>query len=166
MRIILVICAALLCAAPGAQAQQKVDGYYSDPAFVPLGEEDVHPLQELMKLAEDGNERAMFILADLYEKGKGGMVRDVARAKALFEESAEAGFDHSLIRLAAIARKDGNVLEAYKWYTLALEAFPRREHETTYDYLRERRNEMAEAGKMDPEQIMTSKRMMREWKRK
>lgn len=94
--------------------------YVDDPIYVPLGGADNHPMLELFNLAEDDDPRAQFILADLYSKGKGGIGKNVALAKILFEHSAKLGNHDSLVRLAALAKHDGNKIEAYKWYDLAV----------------------------------------------
>ena len=94
--------------------------YVEDPEYVPLGGPGNHPMQELFDLAEDNDPRAQYILADLYSKGKGGIGKNVPLGKMLFEHSAKLGNHEALIRLAALAKREGDMVEAYKWYDLAV----------------------------------------------
>lgn len=111
--------------------------YVEDPVYVPLGGPNNHPMQELFDLAEDQDPRAQYILADLYSKGKGGIGKNVELAKMLFEHSAKLGNHDSLIRLAALAKRDNNKIEAYKWYELATARLTNGE---TLRWAREHRN--------------------------
>ena len=108
---------ALVIAAP-AHAQEKIT-FFEDPVFKPLNKDDEHPMADLILLADQGDTRAQFILGDLYAKGKGGLVKNPQKARHWFNQSAISGYGASLIRLAALAKRDGNIIEAYSWYDLA-----------------------------------------------
>ena len=107
---------AVVCSAP-ARADDKVV-FYEDPVFKPLNDGDEHPMSDLIKLAEGGDIRAQFIMGDLYGKGKGGLVKSTQKAKHWFNQSAINGYGASFIRLGALAKREGNLIEAYSWYDL------------------------------------------------
>ena len=92
--------------------------FYEDPVFKPLNGGDEHPMADLTRLAEGGDIRAQFILGDLYAKGKGGLVKNTTKGKHWFSQSAINGYGASFIRLAALAKAEGNTAEAYSWYDL------------------------------------------------
>ena len=120
MRIHLIITAAMLAAvllAAPARADEKIV-FYEDPVFKPLNDGDEHPMSDLLKLSEQGDVRAQFIVADLYAKGKGGLVKNTQKAKHWFSQSAINGYGASFIRLGALAKREGNMVEAYSWYDL------------------------------------------------
>ena len=99
-----------------AQAEKVV--FYEDPVFKPLNDGDEHPMADLIKLSDNGDTRAQFILGDLYAKGKGGLVKNLDKAKHWFNQSAMNGYGASFIRLGALAKNQGNMVEAYSWYDL------------------------------------------------
>ncbi len=120
MRIHLIITAAMLAAvllAAPVKADEKIV-FYEDPVFKPLNDGDEHPMSDLLKLSEQGDVRAQFIVADLYAKGKGGLVKNTQKAKHWFSQSAINGYGASFIRLGALAKREGNMVEAYSWYDL------------------------------------------------
>jgi hypothetical protein len=118
--LILAAFAFYMSSAAPASAGSSID-YISDPLFEPIDGGDSHPLQGLFELAEASDARAQFILGDLYSKGKGGIPKNVALSKILFEHSAKLGHYEAFIRLAALAKEDKNYVSAWKWYTLANE---------------------------------------------
>lgn len=111
-----LLLAAFVFAAP-ARADDKVV-FYEDPVFKPLNDGDEHPMSDLIKLSENGDVRAQFILGDLYAKGKGGLVKSTEKARHWFNQSAINGYGASFIRLAALAKHEGKMAEAYSWYDL------------------------------------------------
>ncbi len=102
-----------------AYAQESNITYMTDPVFESFMDEGGHPLQGLFDLGNEGDARALFILGDLYSKGKGGVAKDIPTAKKMFEYSAKRGAPEGLIRLAAIAKDEGDKVAAYKWYHVA-----------------------------------------------
>lgn len=120
MRHFLIIAALLLAAAPITPAHADNDKvvFYEDPVFKPLNEGDEHPMSDLIKLSEGGDIRAQFILGDLYAKGKGGLVKNTQKAKHWFNQSAMNGYGASFIRLGALAKREGDLAQAYSWYDL------------------------------------------------
>jgi hypothetical protein len=92
--------------------------FYEDPIFKPLHADDEHPMADLIAMAEKGDMRAQFILGDLYAKGKGGLIKNRKTAQHWFNESAIAGYGASFLRLAALAKHEGQMIEAYSWYDL------------------------------------------------
>ncbi len=94
--------------------------YKQDPVYTPLYEDAPHPLENMLNMASNGDERAMYIIADLYSKGKGGFKLDLEKAKYWFEELAKEKNLHAFIRLAAIAKRQEKPIKAYSWYRAAL----------------------------------------------
>jgi TPR repeat protein len=94
--------------------------YYSDPIYQKLAPEDEHPMDDLVKLAEQGDVRAQYILGDMYGKGKGGLGRNLVKSRYWFESAALRGYDPAFTRLAALAKRQKDPVEAYKWYTLGI----------------------------------------------
>jgi TPR repeat protein len=94
--------------------------YYSDPVYQKLAPEDEHPMDDLIKLAEQGDVRAQYILGDMFGKGKGGLGRNLVKSRYWFETAALRGYDPAFVRLAALAKRQKDWVEAYKWYTLGV----------------------------------------------
>ncbi len=117
IRILLL--AAIICTFISSVSAAGIK-YYPDPVYKKLAAADHHPMDELANLAEDGDVRAQFIMADLYSKGKGGLPLDIIAAKKWFEKAAIHGYYHSFIRLAALSKKEKKYLKAWEWYTLAI----------------------------------------------
>lgn len=116
------LCAAYVAAlSVPANAQVK---YFEDPVFESFNPDAPSPMAEMIALAEGGDARAMYILGDLYAKGKGGMVKSHKKAAAWFERSAAAGYPQGFIRLAALAKQRNMPITAWKWYALAGDIFP------------------------------------------
>ena len=112
-----VLTAVVMAAPVRADDKDKIV-FYEDPVFKPLNDGDEHPMSDLIKLSETGDIRAQFILGDLYAKGKGGLVKSTEKAKHWFSQSAMNGYGASFIRLGALAKREGNMAEAYSWYDL------------------------------------------------
>jgi TPR repeat protein len=134
--------------------------YYPDPVYQKLNSGDSHPMDEMLDLAKAGDVRAQFILGDLYSKGKGGLPRDVKESRRWFEASALHGYNHSFIRLAALAKHTSNPIEAYQWYTLAIE----RTNGDEKAYAREARKGLVTDKKLTPEDINKAEKLMDTWK--
>jgi TPR repeat protein len=134
--------------------------YYPDPVYQKLNSGDSHPMDDMLVLAKEGDVRAQFILGDLYSKGKGGLPRDVKEARRWFEASALHGYNHSFIRLAALAKHTSNPIEAYQWYTLAME----RTNGDEKSYAREARQTLVADKKLTSEDIDKAEKLMDTWK--
>jgi hypothetical protein len=113
-----LVAAALLLGGPAHAERRGTLTYFEDPVYRALNDGDSHPMSDLIAMAEKGDTRAQFILGDLYAKGKGGLVRNEKKAAELFEKSAMAGYGPSYIRLAALAKHQGNYPLAWSWYDL------------------------------------------------
>ncbi len=120
--VILATAVLSLALMPVAQAASSADTdlvkFYEDPIFKPLNGGDEHPMADLTRLAEGGDIRAQFILGDLYAKGKGGLVKNTDKGQHWFNQSAINGYGASFIRLAALAKANGDMTQAYSWYDL------------------------------------------------
>jgi len=154
----IMACAGLLASAPAvARADLK---YYPDPVYKKLNDEDTIPMAEILEMAGAGDVRAQFIIGDLYAKGKGGLAQDLAEARRWFEKSAIHGYNHSLIRLAALAKRENKPVEAWQWYTLAIRNF---------DYGPERkfasgaRQAVAETAQLSAADIRQAKKFLSAW---
>lgn len=113
----LLLATTLLSHTPARADEDKVI-FYQDPVFKPLNADDPHPMTDLTNLAEGGDVRAQFIIGDLYAKGKGGLVKNEETAAHWFSMSAINGYGASFIRLAALAKHKGDMVQAYSWYDL------------------------------------------------
>lgn len=105
-----------------ALAQSKII-YYQDPVFERVSEGDSHPMEEIINLSEKGDVRAQYILGDMYAKGKGGLLRNEKKGQQWFEASAKGGYYPSFIRLAALAKRHKDNVEAYQWYSLCTDHY-------------------------------------------
>jgi TPR repeat protein len=114
---LLLLC--LLFAAPAAPAAGIP--YLQDPVYGKIHPLDEHPMQDLVLLAQRGDVRAQFIVADLYAKGKGGLGKSAAKARFWFESAARKGLNAAFIRLAALSKHERKYVEAYQWYSLAVD---------------------------------------------
>jgi hypothetical protein len=102
---------------PGAATAEGIK-YYEDPPFVKIAKDEPSPMEDLTALAEQGDVRAQYILGDMYGKGKGGLAKNHVLAQYWFETAARHGYTAAFIRLAALAKRESDEAEAYKWYTL------------------------------------------------
>lgn len=137
--------------------------YYPDPIYRKLNAEDVVPMQDIIDMATQGDVRAQFIMGDLYSKGKGGLAKNIAESRRWFETSAIHGYYNSFIRLAAMAKNDGNPEEAWQWYTLAINGFDSGPERA---YSIQARDALVEEEKMTREDIRNARKAMREWEDK
>jgi len=135
--------------------------YFPDPAYKRLNKDDPPPMSEMVELANQGDTRAMFILGDMSEKGKGGLPQDRKQARTWFEESAMHGYSQSFVRLAAMARHDKNPKEAWQWYTLAINSF---DDGGAQDYAISARKELVTAAGLTSEDISQARKAIDDWK--
>lgn len=152
-----IICIGLLTPA-AARADLK---YFPDPAYKRLNADDPPPMAEMVDLANQGDTRAMFILGDMSEKGKGGLEQDRKQARRWFEESAKHGYNQSFIRLAAMAKHDNNPQEAWQWYTLAIDSF---DSGDTQDYAIRARKALVESANLSSDDIDKARKAIDDWK--
>lgn len=143
-------------------AEEPPIRYFSDPPYQAIGDQAEHPMSDLQKLADQGDARAQFILGDLYAKGKGGYKKDAEQAAQWFERSARQGNMHSLVRLAALAKNTGHPVEAYMWYTLALQEFG---YGDMQDYLVRARADLVNNKKLDSKHKSMARDMLKKWKK-
>jgi TPR repeat protein len=158
MKSALLILALFCLLAPPSFAEMK---YYPDPVYQKLGDDDSSPMDEMFNLAQQGDVRAQFIMGDLYSKGKGGVAKDIKEARRWFEESAVYGYAHSFIRLAALARRENRPVEAWQWYTLAIDAF---DYGDGQKYAITARRDLAESARLTPEEMARARKAVRAWK--
>ena len=154
---IICICLATAASVP-AQADLK---YFPDPAYKRLNSDDPQPMEEMVELAGQGDTRAMFILGDMYEKGKGGLAKDLNQSRHWFEESAIHGYNQSFIRLAAMAKHDNNPVEAWQWYTLAIDNF---DYGDTQQYAIRARKDLTDEAKLSSDDTDKARKAMGAWK--
>ncbi len=134
--------------------------YYKDPVYKKLASEDHHPMDELANLAEAGDVRAQFIMADLYSKGKGGLPLDMIAAKKWFEKAAIHGYHHSFIRLAVLAKKEKKYLKAWEWYTLAIRSL---NHNEKRKFVIDARVELVKKHKLSKIDIEKARKNVIKW---
>lgn len=148
----------LICAPVAAQAGLK---YMPDPVYKPLDPAEDSPMQDMIVLAEEGDVRAQYILGDLYSKGKGGLPKDYKQSAKWFELAAKNGYYEALVRLAALARRQKKVIEAYRWYSLAAEHLghgPWRRHAAAA------KEELKKSASLTPEHLATARKDANIWK--
>lgn len=134
--------------------------YYTDPVYEKLAPEDSHPMDDMIAEATAGDARAQFILGDLYSKGKGGLPKDDRKAYGWFNTSAKSGYAVSFIRLASLAKRQKKPVDAYKWYTLAMDNL---DDHAWHKYAADARNELAESAKLTDEQMADAKKQAKTW---
>jgi len=117
MRVLFFAAAMIFALAPFARAEEMT--YFSEPVYQQLNPDDPPPMQDMADLANDGDVRAQYILGNLYAKGQGGLPKDEKLARHWFGQSAALGYFPSFIRLAALAKRRDDKIEALMWYTLA-----------------------------------------------
>lgn len=137
--------------------------YYPDPVYEKMAPEDSHPMEDMIALAERGDLRAKFILADLYYKGKGGLKKDVKKARNYFEDAAIHGYAYSLLRLAAMEKKEDKPLEAWKWYTVAIRYYGDGDMRS---YVLKRRGEISKKYNISDSDFKKMTRAAKEWEDK
>ncbi|MDI1228653.1 MAG: hypothetical protein PSY14_13310 [bacterium] len=134
--------------------------YYEDPVYKQLAPEDPHPMEDLVNLADQGDTRAQFIIADLYGKGKGGLAKNQVKSRYWFEMAARKGYTMAFIRLAAMAKRNKDYVAAYKWYSLSMDDGTSRERKWS-DRSRER---LVKEAKMSKDDIRAAREDMNTWK--
>lgn len=152
----LVGMALLLAAAPAPAGIT----YYPDPVYKRLNDDDPLPMEEMLELAGQGDPRAQFMLGDMYQKGKGGLAKDLKESHRWFEESGMHGYGQSFIRLAAQAKRAKKPLEAWKWYTLAIDHL----NGDIQDYAIKARKELVENEPLTREEIAEARTALDDWK--
>lgn len=143
-----------------AQAAEQIK-YLSDPVYEKMAPEDPHPMEDLVLMGEEGDARAQFILGDLYGKGKGGLPRNIKKSREWFEKSARGGYAQSFIRLAALEKRVKKPEDAYKWYTLAIDALPSGERK----WAQTARDALAKEHSLTAAQIKSAKAAANAWKK-
>ena len=159
MNRIVCILFCLMLAAPFCAKASGIR-YYEDPVYVKLNADDEHPMQDLVMLAQRGDARAQFILADLYAKGKGGLAKSLVKGRFWFESSARHGVSAAFIRLAALSRRAGDEVSAFKWYTLSVDLAGGKEAK----WSRDARARLVRDAHMTPADINSGKDAARIWK--
>lgn len=154
---------AFVCGFLGGAAPLQAMTYFQDPVFVKPNDETPHPLGEIMDLAANYDVRAAFILGDLYEKGKGGLPKNAALSREWFEKSAMSGYAMSFVRLAAKAKKEKNLLDAYQWYSLGLDYFKPGAHRS---YIVRARNELIKEAGLGRDDLRQADKAMTLWRKK
>lgn len=143
-----------------AQAAEQIK-YLSDPVYEKMAPEDPHPMEDLVLMGEEGDARAQFILGDLYGKGKGGLPRNIKKSREWFEKSARGGYAQSFIRLAALEKRVKKPEDAYKWYTLAIDALPSGERK----WAQTARDALVKEHSLTAAQIKSAKAAASAWKK-
>lgn len=146
------------CLAQAAPAGAAMT-YPPDPVFTPLNPEAPEPMDSISALAREGDVRAQFILGDLYAKGKGGLKKSAKKSQQWFEASGRNGYAPAFVRLAAMAKKKERYIEAYKWYTLAVETG----RGDWRRYARTARDEMTKTQEMSTQDINLARNNVRLW---
>lgn len=136
--------------------------YYEDPVYKQLAPEDPHPMEDLVNLADQGDTRAQFIIADLYGKGKGGLAKNQVKSRYWFETAARKGYTMAFIRLAAMAKRNKDYAGAYKWYSLSMDDGTSRERKWS-DKAREK---LVKDAKLSKDDIRSAREDMNDWKSK
>lgn len=160
MTRVLALILMLTCFAGNAQAAGV--RYYEDPVYKQLAPEDPHPMEDLVNLADQGDTRAQFIIADLYGKGKGGLGKNQVKSRYWFETAARKGYTMAFIRLAAMAKRNKDYVAAYKWYSLSMDDGTSRERKWS-DKAREK---LVKDAKMSKDDIRSAREDMNAWKSK
>ena len=101
-RLLFAVGAALtLCFAPNLRAENTDEKFIAENPVRKISQE----VMQLEKKATDGNAKAQFKLAEMYELGKGGLAKNEAYAVSWYEEAAHNGHRDARKRL----RKLGSV---------------------------------------------------------
>lgn len=157
-RTLKIICIALLWSISlPALADIK---YYSDPVHKSYSKDDPPAMSDMIDLANQGDVRAMFILGDMYEKGKGGLPKDQKQARQWFEDSAMHGYNQAFIRLAAMAKRANNPIEAWQWYSLAIKNF---DSGNTQQYVIRARKALTESANLSSADTDQGRKAMSDW---
>lgn len=158
-RVLALILMTVFCAAPAQGAGVR---YYEDPVYKQLAPEDPHPMEDLVNLADQGDTRAQFIIADLYGKGKGGLGKNQVKSRYWFETAARKGYTMAFIRLAAMAKRNKDYVAAYKWYSLSMDDGTSRERK----WSEKARDRLVKDAKMSKNDIRAAREDLKNWKSK
>jgi len=150
---------AALIALAATPVKAKLE-YYPDPVYKKLHPEDESPMADVIALAEKGDVRAQFIMGDLYSKGKGGLPKDTKEARRWFEAAAVHGYAYSFLRLAALSRREGNLAEAWQWYTLAINSLDRGDAQK---FAAKARADLVEEAPLSQEQLAEARKAVTAW---
>lgn len=136
--------------------------YFSDPIHPSVNDNfQGHPLAHLKSLAEDKNDaRAQFMMGDMLAKGKGGFAKDEGAASLFFQQSGKGGNPYAFIRLAAMAEKQHQMLEAYQWYSIGVDYFPKGENRL---YMIRQKNQLSRDHKFTNSEIRKIKQNIKIW---
>lgn len=156
-----VLACALVITLAATTADAATIRYYEDPVYKPLAAEDPHPMQDLITLAEQGNPRAQYIMGDLYGKGKGGLGKNRVKSRYWFETAARGGYTMAFIRLAAMAKREKDYVEAYKWYSLGADNGTGQERK----WASKARERMAKDQKLSRDDIREAREAVNKWVR-
>ena len=86
-----------------------------------LPEENISiSIEELLKLAQDGNTLAMLKLGESYQYGK-GIPKDLDKAKEWYEKAAEKGNVDAMVNLGALYYEQRDKTKTIEWYEKAAE---------------------------------------------
>ncbi len=147
----------LLIGAPAAMAAGIQ--YLEDPPYQQINKDDPNPMEDVIGLAEQGDQRAQYILGDLYGKGKGGLGKNQVKSRYWFERSARGGYTPAFIRLAAQAKRAHDYIAAAKWYTLDADHGERGERKWSKDA----RADLIDSGKLKKADLKLATKAADEW---
>jgi hypothetical protein len=156
------ICVGMLFGLSTYSHAENITTYKSDPVFAPINEDDKHPLQGLFDMAHEGDARAQYILGDLFSKGKGGVGKDIEKARLLFNHSAKNGNAQAFIRLAALEKNQENLKDAYKWYHLSIDYQKRRDLK---NWSKRALKDLLENDELTSEDKKSARMDVKEWKK-
>lgn len=117
--------------------------------------------QVFLDLAKAGDSRAQFILGDIYAKGRSGLQQSDVKARKWFERAARQGYDPALVRLAALEKRVGDPVAAYKWYELALDRF--NSDTKTYAFVKEAQRDLVREANLDGKQQGEARHLASLW---
>jgi hypothetical protein len=147
----------LSCIAPAFAGMQ----YIPDPVYQSFDPADTSPMQDMLDLANGGDVRAQYILGDLYAKGKGGLAKNEKEGARWFEIAAKNGYFEAFIRLAALAKRQKNPVEAYKWYILAMHYM---DYGPWRSYAAKAQNELEQNAKLTPADYDEAHKAASQWR--
>ena len=150
----------MILAAPPARAEEEIV-YFQDPLYKKINADDEHPMSEMYDLAENGDVHAQFILGNLYSKGQGGLPKSAKLARQWFEAAARNGYGYAFVRLAALEKHAKDPVNAYKWYTLGIQALQGGDRKWAVDA----RDALEKDADMTRDQVHEAKRAAAEWRK-
>jgi Sel1 repeat len=159
-RIFLPAFALMIAATPALAENAAMMKYQEDPVYKSIAPDDPHPMEDMIKLANECDARAQYILGDLYAKGKGGLPKNAKKGAEWFEKAARGGYPQAFVRLGALSKRAEDYAGAYKWYMLGAEYAPgawRTQAQKSADAL-------AERGAIDRDGIFEARKDVNLWK--